>query len=172
MIELSNERIEQMLHDETKKTEALPTLLRCIYTRYMYLFGLYFDNLETLNDDKIAEFKKYHAETQALIRYYYMDIPQDVCSEIREFEEKGTDNLLGREWKKNLYDTYEKFKNENSVWDMSENYYMAEFKKEAVKGFYEAMEKIFRSGFGTESETEKRTLNGLSGLLFGGRGKD
>ena len=55
---------------------------------------------------------------------------------------------------------------------MSENYYMAEFKKEAVKGFYEAMEKIFRSGFGTESETEKRTLNGLSGLLFGGRGKD
>ena len=171
MVELSNERIEQMLHDETKKTEALPTLLRCIYTRYMHLFELYFENMETLNDDKIAEFQNYHAETQALIRYYYMDIPEDVCSGICEFEEKCTGNLLGREWKKYLYDAYDKFKNENSEWDMSENYYMAKFKKETVKGFYEAMENIFRSGFGTESETEKKTLNGISGLLFCGKDK-
>ena len=38
MIQLSNERVEQILHEETKKTEPLPQLLRAIYTRYMNLF--------------------------------------------------------------------------------------------------------------------------------------
>lgn len=35
MLELSNERIEQILNEETTKTVELATLLRCIYTRYM-----------------------------------------------------------------------------------------------------------------------------------------
>ena len=171
MIELSNERIEQILHDETKKTEALPLILRSIYSRYMNLYENYFSHMETLNDDKIAEFRKYHEETISLIRYYYMDIPEDVCSAIMEFEEKSNEYLLGREWKKNLYDVYTKFKENSNEWDMSEDYYRAGFKKEAMKGFYEAMEQIFRSGFGTESETEKRTLSGISGLLFGNKEK-
>lgn len=171
MIELSNERIEQILHDETKKTEALPLILRSIYSRYMNLYENYFAHMETLNDDKIAEFRKYHEETISLIRYYYMDIPEDVCSAIMEFEEKSNEYLLGREWKKNLYDVYTKFKENSNEWDMSEDYYRAGFKKEALKGFYETMEKIFRSGFGTESETEKRTLSGISELLFGNKEK-
>ena len=167
MIELSNERIEQILHDETKKTEALPTILRGIYTRYMNLYEKYIANFDTLNDDKIAEFRKQHEETRSLIRYYYMDIPQDVCSELREFEEKSCDQLLGTDWKKVLYDALDEFKNKNYIPDASEAYYKKEFQKAAMKEFYESMEKIFRSGFGTESQTAKNAYEGITGLLFG-----
>ena len=80
MVELSNERIEQILKDETKKTEEPATILRAIYTRYMNLFEHYFADINALNDDKIDEFRKYHEETKSLIKYYYMDIPEDVCS--------------------------------------------------------------------------------------------
>ena len=55
MVELSNERIEQILHEETKKTEALPTILRGIYTRYMRLYERYFADVDALNDGRIAE---------------------------------------------------------------------------------------------------------------------
>ena len=108
MIELNNERMQQILHDETAKTEDLTTILRGIYTRYMNLYERYFADFDALNDDKVAEFGKYHEETRSLIKYYYLDIPQDICSGIKEFEEKVSDKLLGREWKKNLYDVYEK----------------------------------------------------------------
>ena len=70
MVELSNERIKQMLEEETKETEDLTTILRAIYTRYMNLYERYFADLEALNDDKIQEFKKYHEETRSLIKYY------------------------------------------------------------------------------------------------------
>ena len=42
MVELSNERIEQILHEETMKKEELETILRSIYTRYMRLYEKYF----------------------------------------------------------------------------------------------------------------------------------
>jgi hypothetical protein len=171
MVELSNERIEQMLKDETKKTENLLTILRGIYTRYMNLYERYFADLGELNDDRIAEFGKYHEETQSLIRYYYMDIPQDVCTGIREFEEKVSDRLLGREWKKNLYDTFDEFREKSKVRDRCEDYYKEEFSKQALKAFYEAMENIFRDGFGTASQTVKEALSGISGLLFGKKEK-
>ena len=32
--------------------------------------------MDALNEDKIAELKKYHEETESLIKYYYMDIPR------------------------------------------------------------------------------------------------
>lgn len=38
MVGLSNERIEQILHEETAKKEELQTILRGIYTRYMRLY--------------------------------------------------------------------------------------------------------------------------------------
>ena len=37
MIELSKERIAQILHEETVKKEDADTILRSIYTRYMCL---------------------------------------------------------------------------------------------------------------------------------------
>jgi predicted transcriptional regulator len=169
MVELSNERIEQILHEETKKTEDMKTILRGIYLRYMNLFERYIADFDTLKNDKIDEFKKQHEETQSLIRYYYMDIPQDVCSAIGEFEKNSCENLLGRDWKKNLHDAYEEFKYKCMDSDMSEDYYRAEFKKTALDEFYKSMEEIFRSGFGTESESEKATYAGISGLLFGGK---
>ena len=172
MVELSNERIEQMLHEETKKTEEVPTILRGIYARYMNLYEHYIADMETLNDDRIAEFRKYHEETRSLIKYYYMDIPQDVCLGIREFEEKSTDRLLGREWKRYLYDAYDEFKDNCDEWDMSEDYYKAAFKKKVLKEFYESMETVFRSGFGTESQTSNELFGGISKLLFGKKDDD
>lgn len=171
MIELNNERLEQILHDETAKTEDVKTILRGIYARYMNLYERYIADFAELNDDKVAEFSKYQEETQSLIKYYYMDIPQDTCAKIEEFEEKVGDKLLGREWKRNLYDLYDEFKRKNKVWDKSEDYYQAEFKKAAMKEFYEAMEYVFRDGFGTGSETVKDIIGGITGLLFGKKEK-
>ncbi len=110
MVELDNERMKQILHDETAETEDLVTILRGIYTRYMNLYERYFADIEALNDDRIAEFAKYHEETKSLIRYYYMDIPQDICAGISELEEKVSGRLLGREWKMNLFDVYDEFR--------------------------------------------------------------
>ena len=171
MIELNNERMEQILHDETAKTEDLTTILRGIYTRYMNLYERYFADFDALNDDKVAEFGKYHEETRSLIKYYYLDIPQDICSGIKEFEEKVSDKLLGRDWRKNLYDLYDEFKEKNRVRDKGEDYYLAEFSRQALKAFYEAMGDIFREGFGTSSQTAKDIVGGISGLLFGKKDK-
>ena len=63
MVELSTERIDEILYKETQKTVDLPTLLRSIYTRYMHLYESYLADIDTLNDEKIAELKKYHEET-------------------------------------------------------------------------------------------------------------
>lgn len=54
MIKLSNERIEQILHEETVKKEKSATILRGIYNRYMRLYEDYFADIDALNDDKIA----------------------------------------------------------------------------------------------------------------------
>ena len=74
MIELSTERVEEILQKETQKTVDLPVILRAVYTRYMNLYERYFTDVDNLNDDKIAELRKYHEETISLVRYYYMDI--------------------------------------------------------------------------------------------------
>ena len=172
MVELSKERIKQILEEETKETEALPLLLRSIYARYMKLYEDYFADMESLTNEKIAEFRKYHEETKSLIKYYYMDIPQDICRGISEFEEKSSDRLLGPEWKTALYDAYDEFKDECDEWDMSEDYYKAAFRKKMLKDFYETMEYVFRSGFGSESRTAGNIFSGISGLLFGKKEKD
>ena len=170
MVELSNERIEQILHNETVKAEDKTTILRGIYIRYMNLYEHYFADFEALNDDKIAEFRKQHEETKSLFKYYYMDIPQDICAGIREIEENSSSKMLGNDWKKTLYDAYDKFKEESNDWeDKGEDYYKAEFAKKMLKDFYAAMDYVFRDGFGTVSQNEKGVLDGLSGLLFGSK---
>ena len=170
-MKLSNERIQQILHQETPQKEEVKTILRAVYIRYMNLFENYIANLDSLDNDKIDEFRKYHEETQSLIKYYYMDIPQDICTDLEKFEEETGSALLGREWKKVLYDAYDEFKERSNEWDMSEDYYKAAFKKHALKEFYAAMSEIFRSGFGTESQTAKDIMGGISGLLFGKKEK-
>ena len=42
-----------------------------------------------------------------------------------------------------------------------------EFSKQALSYFYDAMDYVFRDGFGTGSQTAKKVLNGITGLLFG-----
>ena len=168
MVELSKERVEQILDEETKKTQALPTILRAIYNRYMSLYERYIAEVDTLTDDKVAAYKKEYEETWSLIKYYYMDIPQAVCYELNEFAEKCDSLLLGRDWKKHVYDAYDEFKSKSRAWNKEEDYYIAEFKKYALKEFYAAMEEIFRDGFGTGSGTAKNIFEGISGLLFGG----
>lgn len=167
MVELSNERVEQILHEETQKTEELTTILRAVYTRYMHLYEEYLADIDALNDDKIAELKKYHEETRSLVKYYYMDIPLDICLEIAEFDKKYNDRLLGPNWRKLVVDSYEDFRAENMSGHNSEEGLKAEFSKRTLTAFYEAMDCVFREGFGTGSKTAETMLDGLSDLLFG-----
>lgn len=166
MVELSQERIEQILYEETKK-EELTTILRGIYTRYMRLYERYFSDMDALNDDRIAELKKYHEETRSLVKYFYMDIPQDICAEIREFESKCSARLLGAEWRDFLFDAYERYKRGSWDEDKPEAVLKAAFAREALSAFYDAMDSIFLEGFGTGSETAKNVVSGIAGLLFG-----
>lgn len=170
MLELSVKRIDQILHEETTKTEDLPTILRGIYTRYMRLYEKYFADIDALNDDMIAEFRKYQEETDSLVRYYFLDIPEDVCEQIDEFNEKYNAKLLGPEWHKCLFGLYEDFKKESWT-KKSEEVSKAEFSKQALATFYDAMESVFRSGFGTGSRTAENVVNGIAGLLFGKKEK-
>ena len=167
MVELSKERIEQILHEETAKKEDQGTILRSIYTRYMRLYEQLFEDIDALDDDQIAVLRDYHDETRSLVRYYYMDIPLDICKGIEEFENKYTDGLLGREWRKNLFDRYKAFREESRNKDKSEEDLKSEFKKQTLTDFYDTMDLIFREGFGTGSETVKGFAGMIKGLLFG-----
>ncbi|MBR4473062.1 MAG: hypothetical protein IKS55_05445 [Oscillospiraceae bacterium] len=167
MLELSTERVDEILHKETQKTEELPTILRGIYTRYMHLCEEYLADLDALNDDKIAELKKYHEETRSLVKYYYMDIPEDICTAIREYDEQTCTGLLGPDWRKYVVGGYEKFKEDYRNRDKSEECLKKEFKEQNLKAFYEEMDDVFRDGFGTASKRSESITNWLSGLLFG-----
>ena len=127
MIELSNERIAQILHEETPKTEELKTILRSVYTRYMRLYEKYFADIDALNDDVIAELKKYNEETKSLIKYYYMDIPLDICMGLLEFENEYGYKLLGPDWKNYLFEHYKKFKDNSWSGNESEESLKAQF---------------------------------------------
>ena len=167
MVELSKERIEQILHEETAKKEDPGTILRSIYTRYMRLYEQLFADIDALDDDKIAVLREYHDETGSLVRYYYMDIPLDICKGIEEFENKYTEGLLGKEWHKNLFGRYKAFREESRNKDKSEEDLKSEFKKQTLTDFYDTMDLIFREGFGTGSETVKGFAGMIKGLLFG-----
>lgn len=166
MMELSNERIEKILHEETPKKEEATTILRSIYIRYMRLFEKYFTNIEALNDDEIAELKEYHEETRSLVKHYYMDIPQDICTKINEFDNKYSANLLGADWHNYLFSTYWDFLDKDNSPNRSEGALKAEFERQALAAFYDAMDYVFREGFGTNSQTVKDVVSGITGLLF------
>ncbi len=167
MVELSNERIGQILHEETVKKEETEAILRSVYTRYMRLYEKYFADIDALNDDAIAGMRSYHEETWSLIKYYYMDIPMDICSGLKEFENKYGSNLLGPEWHTYLFNGYEDFKKNSGIMNKSEEYLKAEFRKQILEAFYDAMDYVFREGFGTGSQTAKKLVSGIAGLLFG-----
>ena len=95
---------------ESQKTEELITILRGVYIRYMRLYERYFADIDALNDDKIAEFNKFHEETRSLIKYYYMDIPLDICTALIEFDKKYSAKLLGSRWQRFLFDGFNEFK--------------------------------------------------------------
>ena len=167
MIELSRERIEQILHEETLKSEDLKTILRSIYHRYMRLYEDYFSDIDTLNDEKIARLNKYHEETKSLVKYYYMDIPMDVCMGIDEFEEKYGSKLLGPDWHNYVFESYQEFKDRKENKNKSEECLKAEFKEKVLDAFYGVMGYVFREGFGTGSRTHETFIDGITGLLFG-----
>ena len=167
MIEISSERAEQILHKETPNTEQLPTILRGIYTRYMHLFEKYFADIDALDEDTIAALREYHEETKSLVKYYYMDIPFDICMEIRDFDEKCSAKLLGYDWKEHLSESYQDFKDEYEGEEISEAAIKAKFAGENLEDFYHSMDSVFRDGFGTGSQNAEQIMSGLKGMLFG-----
>lgn len=168
MIELSKEKIEKILYEETAKTEQLTTILRSIYTRYLRMYEKYFSDIDALNDNTISELRNYNEETKSLIRYYYLDIPQDIIEGIKEIENSSVAKLLGPKWRIYLSDSYAAFKEECDNEYRSEEALKAAFTAQAMTDFYGTMDYVFREGFGTGSQTTKDTVSGLAGLLFGG----
>ena len=167
MVELSKERVEQILHEETVKKEELETILRSLYTRYMILYEKYFADIDALDDDKIAGLREFHEETRSLLRYYYMDIPQDICSQIEGFDNEYSDNLLGPEWHKYLFDRFESFRENSNDKNKDEKSLRSEFFKTGPEVVYVGMDSVFREGFGTGSKTAENIISGIAGLLFG-----
>ncbi len=167
MIELSRERISQILYEETPKKEDMLTLLRSIYFRYMRLYERYFADLDALDDDRIAELGQYREETTSLVKYYYMDLPLDLCMGLVEFERKYGDNLFGPRWREFLFGSYKEFAEKGRNRDRSEEEIKAAFTKETLAAFYDAMDYLFRDDFGTGSQTVNKVMGGITGLLFG-----
>ena len=165
-MKLSVERIDQILHQETPKKEDIATILRGIYTRYMFLYEKYFADIDALNDDMIADLKKHHEETRSLVKYYYMDIPKDIREALEEFDNTYNTKLLGNDWHQNLFDSYSRFCAENECEDKSAKYLKKEFSEQILKAFYDTMDYILREGFGTGSKTDEQMGKGLSEFLF------
>lgn len=167
MVELSSERVEEILHKETQKTEELVTILRAVYTRYMLLYEKYFADIDALNDEEIAKLKKYNEETESLVKYYYLDIPQDISIALNEFDRRYGSKLLGPDWHKYLFDSYKEFKSESKSKNKRDECIKEEFKEKNLSDFYDAMDYIFREDFNTSSKTAENITSGFTGLLFG-----
>ena len=167
MIELTKERIEQLLHEEVAKKEELNTILRGVFTRYMHMYERYFADIDALNDDTVASLRAYHEETKSLVKYYYMDIPLDTCKCLETYDNDCIAKLLGPDWQKNLSDACDDFKKHYTGELRSRDDLRAAFAKQSLGNFYDAMDLAFRDAFGTGSKTADSAVNELSGLLFG-----
>jgi len=164
MVQLTNERIDQMLHEETVKKEEQSTILRSIYTRYMRLYEDYFSDIEALNDEKIEEFKKYNEETISLIKYYYLDIPLDICEDLLAFEKEYGIQLLGPNWHKYVFEAYKEYAEDHD--ELKKADIMKTFREHALDNFYSSMDYIFRGSFGTESKASESAVSMIKGLFF------
>ena len=166
MLELSNERIDQMMHEETPPTEELSTLLRCIYSRYIRLYEKYFADIDELNDDMIAELRIYHEETKSLIKYYYMDIPLETYTDLNEFDNDSTARLLGPDWHKFVSESYREFIDEKGDKNKSKECLKAEFADHILDAFYDDMDSVFREAFGTTNKTVDKVTKSVAKMLF------
>ena len=167
MFELSTKRVEQILHEETPKTEALATILRGVYSRYMRLYEKYFADIDALDDDIIEDYKKYHEETKCLVKYYYLDIPYDICTALDEFDKNYSSKLLGSDWRKVLFDSFTKFKAKYWGMNKTEEFLKEEFEKQILSAFYYSMDYVFREGFDTGSKTGEAVVGELAKFITG-----
>lgn len=167
MIELSKERVEQILHEETVKKEEVNTILRGIYTRYMRLYERYYADTDALDDEKIAQMRDYHEETKSLLKYYYMDIPMDAAKALATYDDEYIAKLVGPEWKSYLTENFRKFRDERDGEDENPERLKAAFADHMLDGFYDAMDLALRDGFGTGSKAIDSAASGISDLLFG-----
>lgn len=167
MVELNNERIDEILHKETVKTEEQATILRAIYTRYMRLYEEYFAAVDTLDDAKIAELRTYHLETRNLVKAYYMDIPEETGTYLQVFDKEYTVKLLGPDWKKYVSESFQEFSSEHKKEAKNEDHLKEMYREEILGAFYDAMNHVFRDGFGTANKTLEKVSKGLLSILFG-----
>ena len=166
MLEISYEKIDKILHEETLKTEDSRTIQRALYNRNMRLYEKFYADIDALNDETISELKKYHEETKSLFMYYYLDIPQDTCRELKEFNEKYTDKLLGPDWHDVLFDSYKNFKYGHWDDDDSEENLKKEFREKSLDDFYDSMDYVFRHGFGTASKTDENVFGTIASTVL------
>lgn len=87
----------------------------------MCLYEKYFADIDALNDNTIADLNKYHEETKSLVKYFYMDIPQDICRQLETFDNEYNAKLLGSDWHRTLCDSYADFRAKNEVEKKAQN---------------------------------------------------
>ena len=165
MTELSMERIEKILHEETPQDESVTMILRSIYIRYMRLYEKYFATTDTL-DNEIAELRNYHEETRSLIKYYFLDIPLDICDAIEKFDDEYTDKLLGPDWKRYLSALYNEVEKDTFRSYGGRDPLDSDFTKKIMSAFYNSMSGIFRVGFDTGSKTTEKVIGGIKEMFF------
>ena len=159
------------MHNETPETEDQKKILRTVYNRYMHLYEEYFSDIDLLADKKIAQLNEYREVTESLVKYYYIDLPYDVCAGLAEFNEKYTDKMLGKGWHGFLSGSYDEFKAQSKNQNKGKEELKAEFAKEKLKAFYESMDYVFREAAGTESKTAEKTAGWFKKLFLGGGSK-
>ena len=164
MVELTYEKIDKILHEETLKSEDARTIQRALYNRNMCLYEKYLSDIDALNDETIAEMKKYHEETKSLLKYYRMDIPQDTSDGLDAFNKKFTDRILGPDWRDFLSHTYEEFKDDYENYGKSEECLKKEFEEKVLVEFYAKMDDVFRDGFGTSSQSANNAFEGIAAI--------
>ena len=167
MVELSPERIEEILHKETVKEEDPKTVMRAVYNRYRCVFEQYIDQIFEMNQSKIDEFNKYHQETNSLIKYYFVDIPMDTCAALAKFEHDVMDYMLGPDWQRVILNGFEEFKrkNKNKYRLANEETWRKKFKEELLSMFYVSMESAFRVSFESGSKAAEGLMDGLSAIF-------
>ena len=101
--------------------------------------------LEELERDKVIN--EYTAQ------FLGIGYDKDLAKETAEALQKGDMNTV--------------FLNQTKFATAREKALKAEFKKQALRAFYDAMGYIFRDGFGTDSQTARNVLSGITDLFLG-----
>ena len=96
-----------------------------------------------------------------------MDIPEETGTYLQVFDKEYTVKLLGPDWKKYVSESFQEFISEHKKEAKNEDHLKEMYREEILGAFYDAMNHVFRDGFGTANKTLEKVSKGLLSILFG-----